>query len=263
METNSNNIVDIQYEQTGTSSSTNELGMREMQARAYEARNQRFLLIKAPPASGKSRALMFIALDKLAHQGIKKVVVAVPEKSIGRSFNDTNLKEHGFFADWKIAPYFNLCDTSNEKDKADRFREFFTDSKAKILLCAHATLRNASSQLPDDTFNDCLLAIDEFHHTSADANSGLGGHRTPCNEPYKRTHYRHDRLLFQRGWCACASLGRRSTVLPRNLQLLSATERLYISEESDSRLSFYHGVYLDHLSEVLDTRKKTIIHIPV
>lgn len=119
METNSNNIVDIQYEQTGTSSSTNELGMREMQARAYEARNQRFLLIKAPPASGKSRALMFIALDKLAHQGIKKVVVAVPEKSIGRSFNDTNLKEHGFFADWKIAPYFNLCDTSNEKDKAD------------------------------------------------------------------------------------------------------------------------------------------------
>lgn len=158
METNSNNIVDIQYEQTGTSSSTNELGMREMQARAYEARNQRFLLIKAPPASGKSRALMFIALDKLAHQGIKKVVVAVPEKSIGRSFNDTNLKEHGFFADWKIAPYFNLCDTSNEKDKADRFREFFTDSKAKILLCAHATLRNASSQLPDDTFNDCLLA---------------------------------------------------------------------------------------------------------
>lgn len=25
---------------------------------------------------------------------------------------------------------------------------------------------------------------------------------------------------------------------------------------------FYHGVYLDHISEVLDTHKKTIIHIP-
>ena len=79
METTSNNIVDIQYEQTGTSSSTNELGKREMQARAYEARNQRFLLIKAPPASGKSRALMLLALDKLPHQGLMKVVVAVPE----------------------------------------------------------------------------------------------------------------------------------------------------------------------------------------
>ena len=80
------NIVDIKYQQTGKSSNTNELGMREMQAKAYEARNHRFLLIKAPPASGKSRALMFIALDKLNNQGIKKVVVAVPEKSIGRSF---------------------------------------------------------------------------------------------------------------------------------------------------------------------------------
>lgn len=72
MEQIDTNIVNIHYRQTGTSSSVNELGMREMQAKAYEARNQRFLLIKAPPASGKSRALMFIALDKLANQGIKK-----------------------------------------------------------------------------------------------------------------------------------------------------------------------------------------------
>ena len=48
---NSNNIVDIRYQQTGESSATNELGMREMQAKAYEARNKRFLLIKAPPTS--------------------------------------------------------------------------------------------------------------------------------------------------------------------------------------------------------------------
>ena len=77
-----NDIVNIRYQQNGTSSSVDELGMREMQAKAYKARNQRFLLIKAPPASGKSRAMMFIALDKLYHQGIKRVVVAVPEKSM-------------------------------------------------------------------------------------------------------------------------------------------------------------------------------------
>lgn len=117
MEQNSDNIVDIRYQQTGESSATNELGMREMQAKAYEARNKRFLLIKAPPASGKSRALMFIALDKLYHQGIKKVVVAVPEKSIGRSFQNTSLTPFGFFADWKVAVYFNLTDVRNEKDK--------------------------------------------------------------------------------------------------------------------------------------------------
>lgn len=136
MEQIDTNIVNIHYRQTGTSSSVNELGMREMQAKAYEARNQRFLLIKAPPASGKSRALMFIALDKLANQGIKKVIVAVPEKSIGRSFKNTNLKEYGFFEDWKVAQYFNLCDTSNEKDKADRFCEF-SNRKLPIYWFAH------------------------------------------------------------------------------------------------------------------------------
>lgn len=92
MEQPKNNFVDIHYAQRGTSSNTDELGMREMQAKAYQYRDKRFLLIKAPPASGKSRALMFIALDKLVNQGIKKVVVAVPEKSIGRSFRNTDLK---------------------------------------------------------------------------------------------------------------------------------------------------------------------------
>ena len=77
------NIVDVPYQQTGESTQTNSLGMREMQIRAYEARDAQYLLLKAPPASGKSRALMFIALDKLINQGLKKVVVAVPERAIG------------------------------------------------------------------------------------------------------------------------------------------------------------------------------------
>ena len=174
MEQSSNNIVDIHYLQTGAATSVNALGMREMQALAYEARDKRFLLIKAPPASGKSRALMFIALDKLAHQGIKKVVVAVPEKSIGRSFKNTNLVNGGFFANWEVPTYFNLTDVKNEQDKKGRFIEFFHHKGAKVLVCAHATLRNATKELSDDTFNDVLLAIDEFHHTSADANSNLG-----------------------------------------------------------------------------------------
>ena len=123
MEQHSNNIVDIHYLQTGQATATDALGMREMQALAYQHRDKRFLLIKAPPASGKSRALMYIALDKLAHQGIKKVVVAVPEKSIGRSFKNTNLTNAGFFADWKVAPYFNLTDVKNEQDKKGRFKE--------------------------------------------------------------------------------------------------------------------------------------------
>lgn len=55
------NIVDVTYNQTGESKSTNHYGMRQMQERAYAARNAQYLLLKAPPASGKSRALMFVA----------------------------------------------------------------------------------------------------------------------------------------------------------------------------------------------------------
>ena len=104
-----NTIVNINYEQTGASTGTNSLGMREMQAKVYEAKEKQYLLVKAPPASGKSRAMMFVALYKMAEQGIRKTIVAVPEKSIGGSFKNTELKKFGFFCDWSVAPYFNLC----------------------------------------------------------------------------------------------------------------------------------------------------------
>lgn len=262
MEQFSNSIVDISYQQTGAATAVNALGMREMQALAYEARDKRFLLIKAPPASGKSRALMFIALDKLEHQGIKKVVVAVPEKSIGRSFKNTNLVNGGFFANWEVLPYFNLTDVKNEQDKKGRFKEFFLSSKAKVLVCAHATLRNATKELSDDTFDDVLLAIDEFHHTSADANSNLGdvvrrvmnnstGHIVAMTGSY----FRGDGIPVLRA----EDEAKFFPVTYNYYQQLNGYKYL---KNLVLGYHFYHGSYLDHIGEVLDTHKKTIIHIP-
>lgn len=261
---NCNNIVNVTYEQLGTSTQTNELGMREMQAKAYAHRDQRFLLVKAPPASGKSRALMFIALDKLANQGIRKVIVAVPEKSIGRSFKNTQLKKYGFFEDWKVAPYFNLCDVGgNESDKAGRFVEFLQPStSAKVLVCAHATLRNGMKQLDDTMLNDCLLAIDEFHHTSADAASGLGdivrrimnnttGHIVAMTGSY----FRGDGVPVLRA----EDEARFYPVTYNYYQQLNGYKYL---KNLVLGYHFYHGTYLEHINEVLDTTKKTIIHIP-
>jgi len=257
-----NSIVDIHYQQTGAATAVNPLGMREMQALAYEARDKRFLLIKAPPASGKSRALMFIALDKLAHQGIKKVVVAVPEKSIGRSFKNTNLKNGGFFANWEVPPYFNLTDVKNEQDKKGRFKEFFQNNRAQVLVCAHATLRNATKELPDDTFNNVLLAIDEFHHTSADANSNLGdvvrrvmnnstGHIVAMTGSY----FRGDGIPVLRA----EDEAKFHPITYNYYQQLNGYKYL---KNLILGYHFYHGSYLDHIGEVLDTHKKTIIHIP-
>ena len=262
MEQQSNNIVDIHYLQTGQATATDKLGMREMQALAYKHRDKRFLLIKAPPASGKSRALMYIALDKLVHQGIKKVVVAVPEKSIGRSFKNTDLMTAGFFADWKVAPYFNLTDVKNEQDKKGRFIEFFSHNGARVLVCAHATLRNSMKELPDETFDDVLLAIDEFHHTSADANSNLGdvvrrvmnnstGHIVAMTGSY----FRGDGIPVLRA----EDEAKFYPITYNYYQQLNGYKYL---KNLILGYHFYHGSYLDHIGEVLDTRKKTIIHIP-
>lgn len=263
MTQSSNNFVDISYQQSGRSTTTDALGMREMQAQAYAARNHKYLLIKAPPASGKSRALMFIALDKLENQGIKKVVVAVPEKSIGRSFANTDLKKYGFFADWRVLPYYNLCDVGgNESDKAGRFVEFLRDDKAKVLVCAHATLRNGMKRVSDDEFDDCLLAIDEFHHTSADADSGLGdivrriinnstGHIVAMTGSY----FRGDGIPVLR----VEDEAKFHPVTYNYYQQLNGYQHL---KNLVLGYHFYHGNYLEHIGEILDTTKKTIIHIP-
>ena len=63
MTTTSIPSVSVSYARNGSSTRANELGMRPMQERAYAKRGEQYLLIKSPPASGKSRALMFVALD--------------------------------------------------------------------------------------------------------------------------------------------------------------------------------------------------------
>ena len=76
------NVYLAKYASDGSSTACDSLGMRPMQARAYAQSDRKYLLIKAPPASGKSRALMYIALEKLKSKSVKKVIVAVPERTI-------------------------------------------------------------------------------------------------------------------------------------------------------------------------------------
>ena len=57
---------------------------------------------------------MFIALDKLENQGVKKALVVVPEKSIGASFANEPLSQFGFWADWEVVPKWNLCNALGE-----------------------------------------------------------------------------------------------------------------------------------------------------
>ncbi|RYE27773.1 MAG: DEAD/DEAH box helicase, partial [Sphingobacteriales bacterium] len=127
--------VTVNYKSTGSSSTSNELGMRAMQERAYEKRGEQYLLIKSPPASGKSRALMFIALDKLHNQGLKQAIIAVPERSIGSSFVDEQLTKFGFSYDWEVKPKWNLCNAPGEDGGKVNSVKSFLESDDKVLVC--------------------------------------------------------------------------------------------------------------------------------
>lgn len=263
------NLVNVSYAQTGKSKSTNELGMREMQAKAYEARSAQYLLLKAPPASGKSRALMFIALDKLINQGIKKVIVAVPERSIGNSFAPNELKKYGFYADWELNNRYNLCSPGSDTSKVNAFKEFL-QSDEKVLICTHATLRFAFEGLQETDFNDCLVAIDEFHHVSADGDNILGNVIRRIME--KSTAH----IVAMTG-----SYFRGDSVpvlLPEDEEkFIKVTYNYYDQLNGYDYLKslgigyhFYRGRYYKHdeergmsaLEEILDENLKTIIHIP-
>src|SRR5699024_11958313 len=83
--------------------------------------------------------------------------------AIGSSFAPTELKKHGFFMDWNMNPKYNLCAPGSERSKVDAFIKFLK-SEDKVLICTHATLRFAFDKLKETDFDNCLLAIDEFHH---------------------------------------------------------------------------------------------------
>ena len=263
------NLVEVTYAQTGKSKSTNALGMREMQEKAYDGRTAQYLLLKAPPASGKSRALMFIALDKLKNQGIKKVIVAVPEKSIGASFGTTELKKHGFFADWNPNPRYNLCTPGEEKSKVTAFLNFL-ESDEQIMVCTHATLRFAFDGLDVKKLNNTLVAIDEFHHVSAEGDNILGQVLKGIMEnsdahivAMTGSYFRGDSIPV----LMPEDEAKFTKVTYTYYQQLNGYEFL---KSLGIGYHFYTGKYfkkhpekeMSALAEILDENQKTIIHIP-
>lgn len=257
------NLVNVSYHQTGKSTSTNTMGMREMQSRAFEARDAKYLLLKAPPASGKSRALMFLALDKIINQEIKKVIVAVPERSIGSSFSQTDLMKDGFFANWEPNDNYNLC-TPGDDGSSSKVQAFhnFINSDEKILICTHATLRFACDTLDETKLNDTLLAIDEFHHVSADVNNRLGellkvimNKSTAHIIAMTGSYFRGDSVPI---------------LTPENeAKFTKVTYNYYEQLNGYNYLKslgigyhFYTGKYTEAILDVLDTDLKTIVHIP-
>ncbi len=264
--------VSVTYAQDGSSTRSNAHGMRPMQELAYQKRGEPYLLIKSPPASGKSRALMFIALDKLANQGLKQAIVVVPERSIGGSFQDEPLSKFGFFADWKVEPKWNLCDApgTDNGGKVESVRKFL-ESGDKALVCTHATFRFAMEKFGPEVFDDRLIAVDEFHHISASPDNRLGEHIRQLMGRDK-IHLVAMTGSYFRGDAEAVlhpdDESKFDTVTYTYYEQLNGYEFL---KQLDIGYFFYSGDYLtrDHNNEaekcifdVLQPGEKTILHIP-
>lgn len=259
--------VSLTTARTGASAKANELGMRTMQERAYNKRGEQYLLIKSPPASGKSRALMFIALDKLHNQGVRQAIIVVPERSIGGSFADEPLSKYGFYWDWQVAPQWNLCNAPGideprvAKSKVEALGKFLV-SEDRVLVCTHATFRFAVDELGVEAFDNRLIAIDEFHHVSANPDNKLGAqlgafitrdkaHIVAMTGSYFRGDSEavlspSDELKFE-------------TVTYTYFEQLNGYRWL---KSLDIGYFFYTGRYVDAVAKVLDPALKTIVYIP-
>ena len=263
--TNKNSIpsVSVTYAQDGSSTRSNALGMRPMQERAYQKRGEQYLLIKSPPASGKSRALMFIALDKLANQKLKQAIIIVPEKAIGASFHDEPLSQWGFWADWKVEPKWNLCDApgTDNGGKVESVKAFL-ESGDKALVCTHATFRFAVEKFGVEAFDDRLIAVDEFHHVSANPDNRLGDHVRQLMMRDK-AHLLAMTGSYFRGDAEAVlhpeDESKFETVTYTYYEQLNGYQYL---KQLDIGYYFYSGQYTDQILSVLNPEEKTIIHIP-
>jgi superfamily II DNA or RNA helicase len=255
--------VSVTYARNGRSTKANALGMRPMQERAYEKRGEQYLLIKSPPSSGKSRALMFIALDKLHNQGLRQAIIVVPERSIGASFNDEPLSQFGFWADWTVAPKWNLCNApgSDNGGKVNSVAGFL-ESGDRVLVCTHATFRFAVDKFGVEAFDDRLIAIDEFHHVSANPDNKLGTHLGQFISR-DRVHIVAMTGSYFRGDAEAVLAphdeAKFDTVTYTYYEQLNGYEYL---KQLDIGYFFYAGSYVDDILKVLDPAEKTIVHIP-
>ncbi len=254
--------VSVNYAANGLSTKANELGMRPMQERAYERRGEQYLLIKSPPASGKSRALMFVALDKLHNQGLKQAIIVVPEKSIGSSFHNEALSQFGFWADWTVQPRWNLCDAPGEDGGKVNSVGSFLASEDKVLVCTHATFRFAVDRLGVAAFDNRLIAVDEFHHVSANPDNKLGAHLGDFIVRDKvhivamtGSYFRGDAEAV----LSSQDEAKFDTVTYTYYEQLNGYRYL---KQLDIGYYFYSGSYTEDILKVLNPLEKTIVHIP-
>ncbi|WDE98528.1 integrase repeat-containing protein [Lentisphaera profundi] len=229
-------------------------GLRPFQNQVYEHRDEKIIVINAMTGAGKSICSQTIALYKLAEEQVKRVIIAVPQKSIGVNFREYPVKafEHA-------EKYHVSLDLIDGTDTTSRLKQFFK-SGTGICICTHASL--VSAQVNVDQFDDCLLVIDEAHHVSAseDLMNHLGISVNNCMSSkghtvlMTATPFRSDAASIVPSGFDYASSFFSITEFLSSCKHLRGINTEFDLHECDS--------YLDRINEI-DFSRKTAIYIPV
>jgi hypothetical protein len=138
----------------------------------------------------------------------------------------------------------------------------FLASADLVLVCTHATFRFAVDELGVEAFDDCLIAVDEFHHVSSNPDNRLGVQLAQFMTR-DRAHIVAMTGSYFRGDAeavlAPGDEARFVTVTYTYHEQLNGYDHL---KTLDIGYFFYSGSYLDSIMKVLDPDLKTIVHIP-
>ncbi|MDR3530629.1 MAG: DEAD/DEAH box helicase, partial [Rhodopila sp.] len=184
------------------------------------------------------------------------------ERTIGASFADAPLSRFGFWADWTVAPRWNLCNAPSSEEGKVKAVGAFLQSDDKVLVCTHATLRFAVEEFGVAAFDDRLIAVDEFHHVSANPDNRLGQQLSAFIARDKvhivamtGSYFRGDAEAV----LAPQDETKFETVTYTYYEQLNGYQYL---KQLDIGYFFYAGTYVDSILKVLNPAERTIVHIP-
>ena len=161
-----------------------------------------------------------------------------------------------------MKPQWNLCNApGTDGGKVDAVGKFL-ESDDEVLVCTHASFRFAVEKYGVGAFDYRLIAIDEFHHVSANPDNRLGGYlaefitRDECHiVAMTGSYFRGDAEAVLHP----DDEAKFETATYTYYEQLSSYEYL---KQLDMGYFFYNGSYTESIMKVLDAGEKTILHIP-
>ena len=215
--------------------------MKPNQKLVYSYINERWFILSEPPGAGKSTSIKFVVSELLRKNPKLKVIIAVPQTLISKSFGSIILEyPNGNKVEWDISN--NLCERIGNLDKIGELNNFINQDEFgnnpadRIAIVTHITLSKLNTE--GENFNDVMFIIDEGHHVLYPENGGTES----ANKIGVLVHYiMNQKKSNVKIWFATATFyrGDKSNIIPPEEMEKFTTYHLPLDE--------YWSKYIKHI----------------